>query len=144
MKNAVLVFILIVLAGAGVWWYASSHAVPAGQQDSSQNAGGSASATQGQDAAGGTSGDTSGSGAELSTLTMAQVAQHTNASSCWTVIDGNVYDLTKWIPQHPGGEQAILSLCGKDGSDAFHNQHDHAQRQENILATFLLGPVVTQ
>src|SRR3989344_9036706 len=56
--------------------------------------------------------------------TIVQVATHKDASSCWTVIDSNVYDLTKWIPQHPGGEKAILGLCGKDGSAAFHGQHD--------------------
>lgn len=142
MKNAILVFVLIVLAGAGVWWYTTQQAAPAQQE--TQNTGASASATQGQDAATGTTSQdtTGGSGAQLSTITMAQVAQHTSASGCWTIIDGNAYDLTTWIPQHPGGERAILSLCGKDGTEAFRNQHDHAQRQEDILAGFLLGPVV--
>jgi len=73
------------------------------------------------------------------TYTMAQVATHKGASSCWTVIEGKVYNLTAWISQHPGGEQAILSICGIDGTAAFTAQHDHAQRQQDILATFYIG-----
>jgi len=71
--------------------------------------------------------------------TMAQVTTHAGAQSCWTVIDGDVYDLTQWIPVHPGGQAAILGICGTDGSEAFHAEHDHAQEQESILATFQIG-----
>jgi len=68
-----------------------------------------------------------------------EVAKHSDASSCWTIIDDHVYDLTSWISQHPGGERAILSLCGHDGTTAFHNQHDDRQKQADILATFKIG-----
>jgi cytochrome b involved in lipid metabolism len=84
-----------------------------------------------------TSGGTATTGSD--TYTMAEVQTHNGASSCWTVIDGAVYDLTQWIPQHPGGEAAIESICGIDGSTAFHGQHDHAQEQADILATFKIG-----
>ena len=73
--------------------------------------------------------------------TMAIVATHSNATSCWTVVNGNVYDLTKWIDQHPGGSEAILSICGKDGSAAFNDQHGGQRRPANELAGFELGPL---
>lgn len=73
------------------------------------------------------------------TFTLAQIAQHSNKSSCWSTIENKVYDLTTWISQHPGGEQNILSICGKDGTSAFTAQHDHRQQQQNILAGFLIG-----
>ncbi len=72
---------------------------------------------------------------------MAQVAQHNNASSCWAVINGNVYDLTQWINQHPGGPQRILMLCGTDGSAAFNGQHGGQRRPASELAGFILGPL---
>ena len=50
-------------------------------------------------------------------LNKIEVAKHNNASDCWSIIDGNVYNLTSWISQHPGGQAAIKSLCGIDGSD---------------------------
>jgi cytochrome b involved in lipid metabolism len=71
--------------------------------------------------------------------TLAQVATHKDSASCWTAINGGVYDLTSWISQHPGGEGAILSICGKDGSAAFNAQHGGQSRPEQELATFKIG-----
>ncbi len=74
--------------------------------------------------------------------TMADVAKHNSASSCWSAINGNVYDLTKWINQHPGGPSAILSLCGKDGSAAFNGQHGGQRRPASELSGFEIGPLI--
>lgn len=73
------------------------------------------------------------------TYTMAQVAAHASASSCWSAVNGSVYDLTAWIGRHPGGSGAILSLCGKDGSAAFDGQHGGQGRPESELASFKIG-----
>jgi cytochrome b involved in lipid metabolism len=81
----------------------------------------------------------SGSGTAKSSYTLADVAKHKSSSSCWTAINGNVYDVTTWINQHPGGPQAILSLCGTDGSSAFNGQHGTQRRPNTELASFLIG-----
>lgn len=73
--------------------------------------------------------------------TLAQVATHNNASSCWAAINGKVYNLTSWINQHPGGPERILSICGKDGSALFNGQHSGEARPETMLAGFYLGPL---
>ena len=72
-------------------------------------------------------------------LTMADIATHGTRDNCWTAINGGVYDLTSWIPQHPGGEQGILALCGTDGSARFNGQHGGSATQLNILAGFKVG-----
>ncbi|MSO29254.1 MAG: cytochrome b5 domain-containing protein [Candidatus Planktophila sp.] len=74
--------------------------------------------------------------------TLAKVKDNASVTSCWSVINGNVYDLTKWISSHPGGESAILSLCGTDGSAAFASQHAGKSKPESRLAGYLLGPLV--
>ncbi len=79
--------------------------------------------------------------ASASSYTMADVAKHADASSCWSAINGNVYDLTKWVNQHPGGPRVILGLCGKDGTSGFVGQHGGQSRPESILKGFLLGPL---
>src|SRR4051812_31804730 len=71
--------------------------------------------------------------------TLDEVSKHPNATSCWSAINGGVYDLTDWIAKHPGGSEAILSICGKDGSEAFNAQHGGQQKQADILATFKIG-----
>lgn len=73
------------------------------------------------------------------TYTMAEVQTANSASKCWSVINGNVYNLTSWINQHPGGSAAILSLCGHDGSASFNGQHGGQQRPANELSGFQIG-----
>lgn len=81
----------------------------------------------------------SGTDVRIALYTMATVGEHSTAASCWSVIDGNVYDLTDWIGKHPGGERAITGLCGKDGSAAFHGQHGNNPKQANILVDYKIG-----
>ena len=71
--------------------------------------------------------------------TLADVAKHADATSCWSTINGGVYDLTSWISQHPGGEGNILMICGKDGTDAFNGQHSSARQPQNVLVSFKIG-----
>ena len=73
--------------------------------------------------------------------TMAQVSANKSAAKCWSVINGDVYDLTKWISAHPGGSGAILSLCGTDGTQDFIAMHRNQSKPEARLAGYLLGPL---
>ncbi len=79
--------------------------------------------------------------AATSAYTMEKVKANASAASCWAVISGNVYDLTKWIGSHPGGSGAITSLCGTDGTSGFLAMHRNQSKPESRLAGFLLGPL---
>ena len=72
-------------------------------------------------------------------FTMADVSTHTTAASCYSVIQGSVYDLTMWVNAHPGGKSAILSLCGIDGTEKFMNQHHGGKKFMDILSRFKIG-----
>jgi hypothetical protein len=71
--------------------------------------------------------------------TTAQVKANGGASNCWTIVDDNVYNLTTWIKSHPGGENAILSLCGKDGTSAFKAQHTGRAGPIGQLDSYKIG-----
>ncbi|HEY3339180.1 MAG TPA: cytochrome b5 domain-containing protein [Propionicimonas sp.] len=73
------------------------------------------------------------------TLTLSEVKKHSSASSCWSVVDGEVFDLTKWIGRHPGGPRRILDMCGRDGSAAFHGQHGSSGQATRILDGYSMG-----
>ena len=73
--------------------------------------------------------------------TMAKVKQNDSASSCWSAINGNVYNLTQWIRSHPGGASAITGLCGTDGTSAFNARHRGQGNPTSTLAGYLLGPL---
>lgn len=83
-----------------------------------------------------------GAAQTVSVFTLSQVAVHNSRLSCWSAINNNVYDLTSWIPNHPGGEQNILSLCGTDGSSAYNTQHGGASKPTRILAGFKIGALI--
>ncbi len=78
----------------------------------------------------------------LATYTLAQVMTHKIRTDCWTTINGGVYNVTTWIDQHPGGAQAIIGLCGIDGSDAFNGQHGGQPRPATELAGFKIGTLI--
>ena len=79
--------------------------------------------------------------AEATGYTMDKVKANNSATSCWSVINKNVYDLTNWINQHPGGSGAIRGLCGTDGSAEFSGKHKGQSNPESRLASYLLGPL---
>lgn len=72
-------------------------------------------------------------------LSLTEVKRHNLGNDCWSVINGNVYNLTTFIQRHPGGVSAISALCGKDGTAAFDNQHGQSAKPNNILSGLLLG-----
>lgn len=71
--------------------------------------------------------------------TLAVVKKHNSPSSCWTVINKNVYNLTQWIDQHPGGPAVIKQLCGRDGTALFTSQHGGQSSPATALANFKIG-----
>jgi cytochrome b involved in lipid metabolism len=71
--------------------------------------------------------------------TMADVEARNSEADCWTAIRGEVYDLTEWIRQHPGGARGILSLCGTDGTQAFEGQHGGRDGPESTLDGYVIG-----
>ncbi len=73
--------------------------------------------------------------------TMDEVKTHNSDKSCWSVGEGKVYDLTRWINSHPGGPGVIRAMCGVDGTRAFLNQHEGRREPIQRLSMYLLGPL---
>lgn len=74
-------------------------------------------------------------------LSNSEIKTHNLKSDCWSIVNGNVYNLTSYVKSHPGGASVIANICGKDGSKAFVNQHNTQGKPNNVLSSFLLGPV---
>lgn len=74
--------------------------------------------------------------------TLKEVEKHSSQESCWTIIRKEIYDLTQWVSKHPGGEKAILNICGKDGTDLFEKQHGGKDKPESALLQFKIGQLL--
>ena len=132
MKNFVIAAV-VVLFGVGGWIVFSPHANPQLVPTPSPVSTGSPQATASKGTA------TPQPQQAPGTYTMAQVAAHNSQSSCWTAINGSVYDLTQFVGQHPGGSGAIVSICGTDGTDAFNGKHGGQARPAQELAGLKIG-----
>lgn len=80
------------------------------------------------------------------TYTAADVATHSTSSDCWLIISGKVYDVTQYIPVHPGGAARITGYCGQDATTAFNTKGgsgSHSASAQSLLATFQVGTLAT-
>ncbi|CAB4257005.1 similar to Saccharomyces cerevisiae YML054C CYB2 Cytochrome b2 (L-lactate cytochrome-c oxidoreductase), component of the mitochondrial intermembrane space, required for lactate utilization [Maudiozyma barnettii] len=70
-----------------------------------------------------------------------EVAKHNKPDDCWVVINGYVYDVTFFIPNHPGGEDVIKANAGKDVTAMFMPLHAKGTLEKNIPEDKQLGPL---
>ena len=56
-------------------------------------------------------------------LTGEEVAKHDSKDSCWVIIHGRAYDVTEFMPEHPGGPKVILKYAGKDATEEYAPIH---------------------
>ncbi|GJF00104.1 fumarate reductase [Phanerochaete sordida] len=52
------------------------------------------------------------------------VAKHNKKDDCWVIVGEQVLDVTHFLPDHPGGEKAILLYAGRDATEEFNMLHD--------------------
>ncbi|PKX97743.1 putative cytochrome b5 [Aspergillus novofumigatus IBT 16806] len=60
----------------------------------------------------------------LPIYSLQDVSQHNTAKDLWIVIDKEVYDVTRFQAEHPGGEKILQKVAGKDATDKFLEHHD--------------------
>lgn len=142
MKKTIFAIILIILAILGGWYYYNfiKYAPKTYVKDSqvvTQTENGS-NTTNVSTTVNTATGETT---KVTPTYKLADISSHNNASSCYSIVSGSVYDLTMWVNLHPGGKSAILSMCGNDGTDAFMNEHNGKAKFMKILARYKIGTI---
>jgi 4-hydroxysphinganine ceramide fatty acyl 2-hydroxylase len=77
----------------------------------------------------------------LPTFTAAEVAKHNSESSCYVVLGQNVYDVTDFLADHPGGPELILEYGGKDIEQILKDDasHRHSDAAYEVLDESLVG-----
>lgn len=77
---------------------------------------------------------------ELKVFTFEEVAAHNTTDDLWVVYNGKVYDVTKYLDEHPGGEEVVLDVAGTDATEAF-NDIGHSDEAHEVLEALLVGKV---
>lgn len=60
----------------------------------------------------------------MSTYTVEEVSFHDNENDAWIIINGDVYDITDFLEEHPGGKMILMSVLGEDATDFFEELHN--------------------
>lgn len=75
---------------------------------------------------------------ETQVLTAEEVEQHNTDKSAWIIMNDKVYDVSKFLSEHPGGEKVILDLAGQDATEAFDDV-GHSSDARQMADDYLIG-----
>ncbi|VDM45118.1 unnamed protein product [Toxocara canis] len=79
--------------------------------------------------------------ASLKKVTRAEVAEHNNNRSTWIVMSNKVYDVTKFLDEHPGGCEVLLEQAGVDGTEAYEDV-GHSTDAREMREGYLVAEIV--
>lgn len=74
-------------------------------------------------------------------FTESEVAKHTQPNDAWFILDGEVYDVSQFLEDHPGGSEILLGNAGKNVSNHIDALHRHSQFARMQLAEYRIGVV---
>ena len=66
----------------------------------------------------------------MASFTAEEVAKHCKEGDAWVIVKGNVYDVSAFLDEHPGGKTVLLKECGKDATKKFAMFH-----KDDVLTT---------
>lgn len=69
------------------------------------------------------------------------VAKHNTPESCWVCLYGDVWDVTEFLPSHPGGSKIILKLAGRDATEEYDPIHPPGTLESNLKPSAKLGKI---
>ncbi|MDO9598948.1 MAG: cytochrome b5 domain-containing protein [Azoarcus sp.] len=72
----------------------------------------------------------------------ADVARHHTADDCWMIIDGQVYDFSAYVPEHPSNPALFIPWCGKEATEAYLTKtrgRAHSPYADSLLLQYRIG-----
>ncbi|XP_067951157.1 cytochrome b5-like isoform X2 [Watersipora subatra] len=67
-----------------------------------------------------------------------EIKEHNNGKSAWLIIHDKVYDVTKFLDEHPGGEEVLLEQAGQDSTESFEDV-GHSTDARELMKDYYLG-----
>ncbi len=77
-------------------------------------------------------------------ISLEEVSRHASPSDCWMAIDGQVFDVTRYVPDHPSEESVLTAWCGREASEAYRTKmkgRHHSARADHLLESLRIGPL---
>lgn len=75
--------------------------------------------------------------------TLEEVQKHNKPDDVWIVLHNKVYDITKYLEDHPGGSAILIEVGGTDATEAFE-ETGHSDEAREALAKYLIGDLPSE
>ncbi|MQL73884.1 hypothetical protein Taro_006247 [Colocasia esculenta] len=75
----------------------------------------------------------------LKKIPATEIRLHNSKKSCWLVIHGKVYDVTKFLDDHPGGEEVLLHASGTGDASGSFEDVGHSSTARKRMTNYLIG-----
>merc|ERR1719177_30614 len=84
---------------------------------------------------------------EIKVFKLTEVAEHNRSKgedkSIWTIIHDKVYDITKFLDEHPGGEETLIENAGIDSTENFEDV-GHSSDAREMLEEYYIGELAEE
>ncbi|PGH16461.1 hypothetical protein AJ79_01792 [Helicocarpus griseus UAMH5409] len=77
--------------------------------------------------------------ANMQPIASREVGAHKSANDCWIVVDNQVWDVTDFLSEHPGGPSIILKYAGRDATKPYSDIHPPDLIKNNLPEDKLKG-----
>ncbi|KAF3402009.1 NADH-cytochrome b5 reductase 1 [Penicillium rolfsii] len=74
----------------------------------------------------------------LPEYSMQDIAAHNTKTDTWIVIHGQVFDITEYLQDHPGGAEVLVEVAGQDATAAYEDV-GHSEDAREIMQPYLVG-----
>lgn len=72
-------------------------------------------------------------------ISIDELSKHSTENDCWVAIRDEVYDLTNFLKDHPGGKRPILVVAGKDATEDFLLFHQLSYLKKHLKPENRIG-----
>jgi L-lactate dehydrogenase (cytochrome) len=72
-------------------------------------------------------------------VSVEEITAHQSLDDLWLVVDGVVYDMTEFTPDHPGGVSVLLQYAGRDATAAYSEVHSPSLIRNTLAASHRIG-----
>ncbi|KAL2069530.1 hypothetical protein VTL71DRAFT_14209 [Oculimacula yallundae] len=69
---------------------------------------------------------------EVKQIPLGEVQKHKTKDDLWIIVHHNVYDVSKYLEDHPGGADALIEVAGEDSTVAFEDVGHSADARETM------------
>ncbi|KAL7935654.1 cytochrome b5-like heme/steroid binding domain-containing protein [Trichoderma chlorosporum] len=71
-------------------------------------------------------------------FTVEEVAKHASKADLYMIIHDKVYDVSSFVEKHPGGDEILTDVAGRDATEAYDDA-GHSEKADKILKRLYIG-----